>query len=192
MVAHRNAEALARRTVQPGHVRDFRVSEVAFTAFVCAHLRQMLAATATRVEEIIESRGCATVVTYLLDGVPTWRVSEHPSNLRAFFGRSPEGRDWGLVPELAVENLLTGRPFFFEVKQQGDRGNAEERAGKLFTRKLSVELRTYLEIDYHPFMVVFYGALATNPRYTQKFERLYYPEEYILMADLLHVTASAN
>lgn len=56
-----------------------------------------------------------------------WQVTYQPSELRHCFGR------YGLMPDIRLLNKQTSRLMYFEVKFQGKHGNAEERAGKLFT-----------------------------------------------------------
>ena len=53
---------------------------------------------------------------------------DKPRELRDLFG--PRS---GVAPEATVVSKETGRRFFVEVKKQGDRGNAEERACKHHT-----------------------------------------------------------
>lgn len=43
------------------------------------------------------------------------------------------GRPLGIRPEASILNKATGRVMYFEVKKQGDAGNAEERAFKHHT-----------------------------------------------------------
>lgn len=89
-------------------------------------------------------------------------VQGQPADLRSFYGQL------GLRPDAKVTHLGTGRYVFVEVKRQGDKGNAEERAYKHHTMRFARELAAHTGFDYHAYVTVFCGSLAQLPRYTTK------------------------
>ena len=88
-----------------------------------------------------------------------------------------------IKPENTIENVENGKVMNIEVKKQGDRGNAEERVYKLFTPKFSKVMKEFFGVDYHPFKAIFCESLATNERYTGKFDVYLEDEDYFLWDD---------
>lgn len=86
-------------------------------------------------------------------------------------------RHWGVAPDFAIENTLTKRILFGEIKRQDGwveggkpedgRGNVHERACKLFSPGL---IKTYRKVsgikseDILPFWVVFEGNITRDPK----------------------------
>lgn len=84
---------------------------------------------------------------------------------------------WGISPDFAIENTVSGKILFGEIKRQdgwvegknpsAGRGNAHERLCKLFTPGL---LNAYREIsgiineNILPFWVVFEGDITRDPK----------------------------
>lgn len=84
---------------------------------------------------------------------------------------------WGVSPDFAIENTITHKILFGEIKRQdgwvegkdpsAGRGNAHERLCKLFTPGL---LKTYRKIggisneEILPFWVVFQGDITRDPK----------------------------
>lgn len=101
-----------------------------------------------------------------------WEVTLQPDELLHVFGT------YGLRPDAKIRNRHTDKVFYFETKFQGPRGNAEERAAKLFTRRFVEFFKVVTGMPYHAYAVVFMGNLATDKRYTNKFPYLYYSDEY--------------
>ncbi len=150
-----DSKKLSEREKQPGHDRTFRKSEVAFIE------------TATR---------CLDPEIY--------EVVANPKDLRECFARKDDGGRLGLDPEASITNKFTGSKFFVEVKNQGPRGNAEERACKLHTVQFYKLMKEMYGYDYHPYITVCCGNLATDRRYTEKFKYLFEPDNYFLWVDL--------
>lgn len=144
---------LSARTRQPGHDRTFTTSE---TNFVKA-------------------------LTLILPW-DTYEVIDHPKDLLGIFGIGA-GRDLGIRPEASIRNRATGRVMYFEVKKQGDAGNAEERAFKHHTVQFYKTLQAFTRMPYHAYCTIFCESLAVNPRYTTKFRFLIEPGHYFLWAD---------
>jgi hypothetical protein len=81
----------------------------------------------------------------------------------------------GIIPDYAIDNLVSKKTLYVEVKRQdgwvegkprsAGRGNAHERACKLFTPGLINILRAYGHIAEPalPFWVVFQGDIARDP-----------------------------
>lgn len=119
-----------------------------------------------------------------LEGEVIWRIDTQSTLLRNIYGRNPvTGREHGLCPELEAVHVPTGRPFFLEVKNQGEQGNAHERLAKLFTPKLSRKMKEYLGIEYHPYLIVLCGALATHPRYQREISNWLDEDQYACLTD---------
>ena len=107
-----------------------------------------------------------------------WEVVDHPRTLSKIIADR-----YGVVPEASIRNRQTGRVLFFEVKKQGDAGNADERAAKHHTVQFYKELHELFGYDYHPFVTVMCESLATNPRYTVKHPYFYEEDHYFLWVD---------
>jgi hypothetical protein len=118
-----------------------------------------------------------SLATQLLDPA-LYEVVDKPKELRNLFG--PRS---GVAPEATVVSKRTGRRFFVEVKKQGDRGNAEERACKHHTVQFYKCLHDRFGYDYHPYVTIFCESLAVNPRYTEKAVHYYEPGQYVLWVD---------
>lgn len=147
-----DSRRLSARLRQPGHDRTFTTSE---TNFVVA-LKLILP----------EER---------------YEITDHPRDLLRLFGLGA-GRELGIRPEASVRDLSTGRVMYFEVKKQGDAGNAEERAFKHHTVQFYKTLQTVTQMPYHAYCTIFCESLATNPRYITKFKFLIEPGHYFLWA----------
>jgi hypothetical protein len=144
---------LSARIRQPGHDRTFLVSEQNFVRA----LRLILP--------------------------PDYDVVDHPRDLLRIFPSEGAARDLGISPEASIRDRHTGRVMYFEVKKQGDAGNAEERAMKHHTVQFYKTLAAFTGMPYHAYVTVFCDSLATNPRYTTKFQYLIEPGHYFLWAD---------
>jgi hypothetical protein len=92
-----------------------------------------------------------------------WVVVDHPRELT----RTINGR-YGLIPEASLRNIATDKQMYFEVKKQGLRGNADERACKHHTAAFQAWINDLTGLPYHPFVTVFTDALAVAERYTSK------------------------
>lgn len=145
-----DGERLRMRSIQPGHYRDFRTSEKNFVA---------------------AARACLDTAKYEVEAQP--RIL---SDLFATVDESP----LGIVPEVVIRSLQTGRMLFVEVKKQGPQGNAEERGFKHHTVQFYKTLHDRLGYNYHPFVTVWCEDLATNPRYTRKAKYLFEKDQYFL------------
>lgn len=115
-------------------------------------------------------------------------MDDQPRDLAAIF-REEVGeqalseRALGLQPEASITSRETGRKFFVEVKKQGPRGNAEERACKHHTVQFYKLMRELFGYDYHPYVTICCESLAVLPRYTRKAHYLFEPDQYFLWAD---------
>ncbi len=118
-----------------------------------------------------------TVANKILDP-SEYLVTDKPDDLRHIFTDSEGGM--GIVPEASITNLGTGRKFFVEVKKQGPRGNADERACKHHTVTFSKFLKQKYGYSFHPFVTIFCANLATDRRYTLKAPYFFEPDNYFL------------
>lgn len=149
-----DSRRLSLRTIQPGHVRTFRKSEDSFHE-----------------------------VASQFNGLEGLRVTRAPSTLKRFYEDEGESHGFGLRPEEEILHEPSGRRLFFEVKNQGPRGNAEERAYRHHTQVFSERLMKLFSLDYHPYFTIFTGNLATDPRYTVKFRYHIADGHYFLWRD---------
>jgi hypothetical protein len=149
-----DSRRLSLRSIQPGHVRTFTKSEDAFHA-----------------------------VASTFDGIDGLRVTRHPSTLKRFYVEEGESHGLGLWPEEEILLVAKARMLFFEVKNQGPRGNAEERAYRHHTQVFSDRLMKMFGLDYHPYFTIFTGNLATDARYTLKFRHHIADGHYFLWTD---------
>ena len=107
-----------------------------------------------------------------------WVIDDHPADLkRIIFDQ------YGVVPEAKITHFPSGRYVYFEVKKQGPRGNAEERACKHHTVQFYKEIHKITGLDYHPFVTVMCENLATDARYTIKHPFYFEPDHYMLWVD---------
>ena len=107
-----------------------------------------------------------------------WKIVDHPSELMKII----DGR-YGIKPEASIEYLPTGRKVYFEVKKQGPRGNAEERACKHHTVRFYEVMHEITGFDYHPFVTVMCEDLATHSRYTHKHPAYFKDDQYFCWVD---------
>lgn len=101
---------------------------------------------------------------------PEWQVEDKPRHLAKMI----DGQ-YGIAPEASVKNLKTGKIMYFEVKKQGDRGNADERASKHHTVQFQRNLKSFTKMPFHAYVTIMCESLAKNPRYTVK-HAFYYEE----------------
>lgn len=146
-----DSKKLSARVKQPGHDRTFVASEANFSAIA---------------REVLDPK--------------RFTVEDHPRDLAGLFAGLAGERALGLIPEASITSQATGRKLFVEVKKQGPRGNAEERACKHHTVQFCATLKQRFGYSYHPFLTVFCEELATNPRYTRKARFLFEPKQYLL------------
>jgi hypothetical protein len=102
-------------------------------------------------------------------------VELSPEESKAIYTPSEQILHHGIVPDYAIENTETHKRLYVEVKRQdgwvegkprsAGRGNAHERACKLFTPGLINILRQYGHIAEPalPFWVIFQGDIARDP-----------------------------
>jgi hypothetical protein len=120
-------------------------------------------------------RNFITAVGQLLPS--NYEVIEKPRDLSDIFG------PYGVVPEAKIISRDTGRFVFVEVKKQGARGNAEERAYKHYAPGFIRLLHERYGFDYHPFVTVFCESLAVDRRYTEKIRQMIDYPHYCLWAN---------
>lgn len=90
---------------------------------------------------------------------------------------------YGIQPEAVIRHKTTGRVMYFEVKKQGDRGNAEERAAKHHTVEFYRTLAAATGLPYHAYCTIFCESLATLDRYTRKIPFFFERGHYLLWAN---------
>jgi hypothetical protein len=149
-----DSRQLSARARQPGHDRTFVESETNFVAAL---------------QKILDA--------------DRYVITSQPTDLLKIFRSEETARELGLRPEASVRNRSTGRVMYFEVKKQGEAGNAEERAYKHHTFQFYKTLGGFTGMPYHPYCTIFCESLATNPRYTTKFPYLIEPDHYFLWVD---------
>ena len=85
------------------------------------------------------------------------------------------------IPDFSV--TLNGVTYFFEIKRQGERGNAHERVYKVFSPALMRSVKTLMKVNYYPVVAVFCDNLATDNRYLKEFQQNLEPDSYIAWRD---------
>jgi len=150
-----DSKKLSARTKQPGHDQTYRASEERFSAV----LRRLLSSQ-------------------------RYIIVDKPRDLADLFPKvgSP-GETYGIVPEVSVTSTATGKKMYFEVKKQGPRGNADERACKHHTVAFYRTLQGRFGYPYHPFVTIFCESLATDVRYVSKHPFYFERAQYLCWVD---------
>lgn len=104
-----------------------------------------------------------------------FEVDEKPKELRQMFGG-----DLGIEPDAKITHIPSQKVIYFEVKSQGQGGNAEERGFKNHTVQFQKMMKERLGLPYHPFVLIMCRSLATMPRYTKKIVYYVEPDHYLL------------
>jgi hypothetical protein len=113
-------------------------------------------------------------LTMIFEGDPEWEVKDHPKDLQYMI----DGK-YGVIPEASLRNLRTKKVMYFEVKKQGDKGNADERACKHHTVQFEKKLKAFTKMPFHAFVTVMCESLATLPRYTVKHPYFFEEDAYV-------------
>lgn len=90
---------------------------------------------------------------------------------------------YGIQPEAVLRHRVTKRAMYFEVKKQGDRGNADERAAKHHTVAFYRLLSKVTKLPYHAYCTIFCESLATLDRYVRKVPFFFEEGQYLLWED---------
>lgn len=72
------------------------------------------------------------------------------------------------VADVGIIHLASNRRFIIEVKKQGNKGNAHERACKYMTPGMIEYLKTKMNIEYYPVGFVFTGLIAETEKYRRE------------------------
>ncbi|HKU82058.1 MAG TPA: hypothetical protein VJP76_07795 [Candidatus Tumulicola sp.] len=131
----------------------------------------------------VRSEDAFHAVASTFQGVDGIKVVRQPTSLARFYVADGETHRFGLRPEEEILHEPSGRRLFFEVKNQGPRGNAEERAYRHHTAEFQNRVMKLFSLDYHPYFTIFTGNLATDDRYTMKFRYHIEAGHYFLWKD---------
>ena len=71
----------------------------------------------------------------------------------------------GCIPDIRIKHIATGNRCFIECKNQGDAGNAHERAAKYATPSIISFVQKKLGVTYHPFAHLFTGPIVEKRKY---------------------------
>ena len=107
-----------------------------------------------------------------------WEIVDHPRDLSKIISGK-----YGVIPEASITSLKTGKKMFFEVKKQGNAGNADERACKHHTVQFYREMHAIYGYSYHPFSTIMCEALAVHERYTLKHPFYFEEDNYFCWVD---------
>ena len=77
----------------------------------------------------------------------------------------------------------SGKKLYFEVKKQGDGGNADERACKHHTVQFQKQLRAFTGYPYHALVTIMCEQLAVYPKYLAKHPYFFEPDTYYCWKD---------
>lgn len=107
-----------------------------------------------------------------------YEVTPKPKDLRKMIDNR-----YGVEPEASIVHKASGRMMYFEVKKQGTRGNADERACKHHTVQFYRELAKFTGAEYHAFCTIMCESLAELDRYVIKHKYYFEPDHYFLWRD---------
>ncbi len=149
-----DSDKLSKRSKQPGHDRSFETSESLFVSIAQSCLPD----------------------DFILE--------EKPHDLKNVYENYGTPYSFGIAPEAAIY-WIHDKTFriYFEVKKQGERGNAEERSFKHHTVKFVELLKKHTGLPYHAYTSIFCEALAVHPRYTVKIKNLIQEPHYFFWVD---------
>lgn len=75
----------------------------------------------------------------------------------------------GCIPDIKIMHLPSSRAYFIECKEQGDAGNAQERACKYATPSVLAAIRRRIGgVGYHPVGYLFSGKLVSKRKYIRE------------------------
>jgi hypothetical protein len=80
-------------------------------------------------------------------------------------GKEVESSGGGCIPDIRIMHMKTRRKCFIECKNQGDAGNAHERAAKYATPSIISYVQKKFGMDYHPFGHLFTGQMVEKRKY---------------------------
>jgi hypothetical protein len=88
----------------------------------------------------------------------------------------------GCIPDICIRHVASNQRYFLECKNQGDAGNAHERAAKYATPSVIDGIRRKLGVTYHPIGFVFSGEMVEDVKYRYELETTYeFIQEHLLM-----------
>lgn len=107
---------------------------------------------------------------YTMPEVPTQEDVWYDSKTKQFMTMKKNGthgfaNGGGCIPDIKIEHIPSSRLCFVECKNQGDAGNAHERAAKYATASVIGFVQKKLGITYHPFGHIFTGAMVDSRKY---------------------------
>ena len=88
----------------------------------------------------------------------------------------------GCIPDIRIKHLATGHMCFIECKNQGDAGNAHERAAKYATPSVIAFVQKKLGVTYHPFAHLFTGPMVEKRKYQVELATTYgFAPDYLFL-----------
>lgn len=97
-------------------------------------------------------------------------------------GRRATRAKLGCIPDIRIMHKTTKRVYYLECKNQGDAGNAHERAAKYATPSILDGIKRRLGVEYHPIGFVFSGALVCDMKYVYEIEATFaFARDHILL-----------
>ncbi len=90
--------------------------------------------------------------------------------------------EMGCIPDLSIRHVSSSRRYYLECKNQGDAGNAHERAAKYATQSVIDGIRMKFDLSYHPIGFVFSGEMVEDVKYRYELETTYeFIQDHLLL-----------
>lgn len=105
-------------------------------------------------------------------------------------GRTKMATGGGCNIDCKIENRASGKKYFLECKNQGDKGNAQERAAKYATPSIIAHVQKKFGVTYHPFGYLFTGAMVESRDYILELKATYgFAADHMLLWKKEHLPA---
>jgi hypothetical protein len=88
----------------------------------------------------------------------------------------------GLIPDIGITHISSGKSYYIECKAQNDAGNAHERCAKYASPSVIEGMQKKLGISYHPIGYIFSGTLVEKRKYILELQTTYrFSESHLLL-----------
>ena len=105
-------------------------------------------------------------------------------------GKTKMATGGGCKIDCKIENRASGKKYFLECKNQGDKGNAQERAAKYATPSIIAHVQKKFGVTYHPFGYLFTGAMVESRDYILELKATYgFAADHMLLWKKEHLPA---
>ena len=88
----------------------------------------------------------------------------------------------GLIPDIGIIHIPSGKAYYIECKSQNDAGNAHERCAKYASPSVIEGMQKKLGVSYHPIGYIFSGTLVEKRKYILELQTTYrFSESHLLL-----------